>query len=86
MLTSVMAWASTHAKIFAVGLPLITGGIIGTIGYVNGVDDRLTAIEQDDTFHHEQLNTIERDVKEVRCMTILVHQGGDPLDCLNLDN
>ena len=83
MITSITVWLSGHAKALAVLVPIVTAGIVGTVNYVTGVDERLDTVEQSDMMTQGQLDRIEVDVSEIRCMVIEHHQGGDPLDCLN---
>ena len=79
MILHLTAWAQTHAKILAIVASMT--GAVG--GYVLSVDSRIDEIETGDFVRQDQLDRIETDVQQIRCMTIEAYQGGDPLDCLN---
>lgn len=86
MIVYLTTWVQTHTKLLALVGSLSSGAAAGGLvigNYVFGVDERLDLVEQSDMVKQSQLDRIELDVSEIRCMVIEHHQGGDPLDCLN---
>ena len=89
MIVYIVGWVQAHAKILALS-GVLTGavgsGALRIVTYVDGVDDRLDAVEQTINVRAKEidgkLEIIRIDVSETRCITLTHAKGGDPLDCL----
>ena len=87
MFAEISAWASAHAKLLALVVPLLLAGGAGTVEHVHTVNTRLDAVEErldDDAVRYDhQLEQIRQYTSETRCMLVLMNTGEDPLECLN---
>ena len=85
MLVSISLWINAHAKVITLA-GAFTGGVAGlglaVHDYIDGVDDRIVAVEVEQSGVDAKLEAIQYDVSEIKCMTLMIHQGGDPVDCI----
>lgn len=82
MIVNTLAWVAANWKPAMVAGSLALSGVGGFYWHVEDVDTRFDEIEQGDLIRQGQLDKIEEDVSDLKCMAIEDVQNGDPLECL----
>jgi len=82
MIVAMGSWLTANWKVLSVSVTVLLSGAGATVNHVAGADARFDALEIQAVRDSAQMQGIEQDVGEIKCMVVQNAQNEDPLDCL----
>lgn len=75
-------FVATNWKVISVSVTILLSGAGAVYNHVTEADTRFDALEIQAVRDSAQLEVIEQDVSDVKCMVVQNAQGEDPLECI----